>query len=526
MATLTASQSLQPTAPKREGPAESLRLAQGLQPWRRRITLLQVIHWPVRGIILGLGIVCLILLVSRIVPWATAPYWAIGVGLACPVIALCAALWDRPTITHTASIVDRQLHLHDRMRTAWELREQSSVLTGLQRRDALKQLQQYTPATSLPIRFRRSTPTLALVGCIILALLITLPNPMTDYLRQQANLQTKIAKQVNTVEQLRHSIDQQKNLPQSEKKQIDQILKDLEAKLQNAHSENEAQQALAEAQAKLDQLRDPQATNKTQAQKAAAQSLQCSNGACPYPNSTLKALGQALANNDSKALQKALQDLANQASQLDSQQRSQLAQDIAKAANEASQNPALSSALQQLSKALTDGSPSEIADALKAVEAAANQTSNEQNSENALNKASQGLQNAANNLASSTDSTSPNSQSQQGQNRQGQQGQNGQVDQGQRQGGQDQGRSGGNNGAGNKHGNNEQVYVPGQIGQGNSQQSTDNNTSAVESGNQVSYQQVLEQYNQMAHDAIDNSNIAPDLKDLVHDYFNTLEGQQ
>ena len=68
--------------------------------------------------------------------------------------------------------------------------------------------------------------------------------------------------------------------------------------------------------------------------------------------------------------------------------------------------------------------------------------------------------------------------------------------------------------------------MPGQIGQGNSQQTPDNNTGVVESGNQVSYQQVIEQYNQMAHDAIDNSNIAPDLKDLVYNYFNTLEGQQ
>jgi hypothetical protein len=42
----------------------------------------------------------------------------------------------------------------------------------------------------------------------------------------------------------------------------------------------------------------------------------------------------------------------------------------------------------------------------------------------------------------------------------------------------------------------------------------------------VSYQQVIQQYGQTAHDAIDNSNIAPDLKDLVSDYFNTLEGQQ
>jgi hypothetical protein len=30
----------------------------------------------------------------------------------------------------------------------------------------------------------------------------------------------------------------------------------------------------------------------------------------------------------------------------------------------------------------------------------------------------------------------------------------------------------------------------------------------------------------MAHDAIDNSNIPPDLKDLIRGYFNSLEGRQ
>jgi hypothetical protein len=29
----------------------------------------------------------------------------------------------------------------------------------------------------------------------------------------------------------------------------------------------------------------------------------------------------------------------------------------------------------------------------------------------------------------------------------------------------------------------------------------------------------------MAHDDIDNSNIPPDLKDLVYGYYNALEGQ-
>ncbi len=37
--------------------------------------------------------------------------------------------------------------------------------------------------------------------------------------------------------------------------------------------------------------------------------------------------------------------------------------------------------------------------------------------------------------------------------------------------------------------------------------------------------QVIAHYDQMAHDAIDNSDISPDLKDLVHQYFDSLEGQ-
>jgi len=67
--------------------------------------------------------------------------------------------------------------------------------------------------------------------------------------------------------------------------------------------------------------------------------------------------------------------------------------------------------------------------------------------------------------------------------------------------------------------------VPGQIGSGSSTQSNDGNNSVVQNGSSVPYSQVVERYKQMAHDAIDNSDISPDLKDLVHGYFNTLEGQ-
>src|SRR5260370_5389474 len=85
-------------------------------------------------------------------------------------------------------------------------------------------------------------------------------------------------------------------------------------------------------------------------------------------------------------------------------QRAQLAQQIEQSANQASNNPQLSSALHQLAKSVANGSPSEISDAIKAVETAAAQDSANQNNNKGIDQASQSLQNAANTLASSTDS--------------------------------------------------------------------------------------------------------------------------
>ena len=81
------------------------------------------------------------------------------------------------------------------------------------------------------------------------------------------------------------------------------------------------------------------------------------------------------------------------------------------------------------------------------------------------------------------------------------------------------------NDTGSKSGKNEQVSVPGQVGSGSSTQSNDGNNGVVQQGSSVPYSQVIEEYDQMAHDAIDNSNVSPDLKDLVHDYFDSLAGQ-
>ena len=484
-----------------------------LHPWRKQLFRQQTFRWLLRGINLGLIIACSVLLAARVFPWATALYWAIGLAIVASLQALVAAIWYCPSLARTVNVIDKRLTLHDRISTAWELREQTSALAELQRYDALEQLAKSKPATAFPLYLHRST-VLTLIGTtLMLALLIWFPNPMTAILKQQADLQAHVARQIASIEKTRRQIDAQSTIPSQEKQNIDQVLRDLEAALHNAKSVNEAQQDLADAQAKLDQLRNPQAVARIQSQSTAGQSLHNSRDA------NLQAIGEALANNDPQGLAQALQKLAAQASTLPQAQRDQLAQQLDNAANQSSQNPDLKSALHQLAQALTDKNAKQIANASHTLQATANQTATDQKLQTLLNQASQNLQNVANNLAAPTDNPNAFSQHQQGQAKgQGQQGQaKGQGRQGQGQGSSSVTKNG--------QGKNEQVYVPGQINQGSSAQSTNSSSSAVQSGDQVSYSQVIARYSQMAHDAIDNSNISPDDKDLVHDYFNSLAGK-
>jgi len=536
MATMTPIHEVLPTseAPDRE------RLVTALRPWRRRLIQQRLVRWTFRGIVVGMLLACLILLLSRLIPWADADYWAIGFALASVLLAFGFALWSRPSLAIAARQVDRQLALYDRVGTAWELGNEGSVLSTLQRRDALAQLKKHSPAKALSLRPRRSLVIFFSTLVLITALLIVLPNPMNAILKQQAAFQSTLAKQIKAIDKTRQEVAHQTTIPPTQQKQIDQILRDLEAKLHQAKNNAEAQKAIAEAQAKLDSMRNPQAANKAQGRASASASLQSSN------NPTLGALGQALATGDSKQTSTALKSLASQVSKLTPAQRSKLAQQIEQAANKASNNPTLSKALHQLAKSVANGTSSEVTDAANAVAAASALDATEQAQGAAVGQAAQSVQQAANDLSDSTDGTTTANQGQgqgsgqgQGQkqgNGQGQgqgkgqgsgQGQGKGQGSGQGQGGTGNGGSGGANGAGNNKGKNEQVSVPGQIGSGTSVQNKENGQNGVvQGGSSVPYSQVIEQYNQAAHDAIDNSNVSPDMKDLVHGYFNILEGQQ
>lgn len=506
--------------------ATGLQLVDALHPWSARLAMRQVLRWTASGASAGLLLACLLLLLSRFFPWAAVVYWAIAVIAVCLLCALALALYYRPSPARSARLLDVRLGLRDRLSTAWELRDDGGSLPALQRRDALRKLDEFTPAGAVrlwPGRARMLSLALLIVA---FALLLLLPNAQSAALQQQAAFQAGISRQIAGIEQLRKVIDRQDAVPPQLRQQIDKILQQTIAQLQQSSNSSQAQQALAQAQGKLNQLRNPQASAKAQAQAAASQSLKNST------NANLKATGAALGSNNLKNLNDSLQKLSSSVSGLTQQQRSQLAQQIEAAANQAGGDPQLASALHQLAKAVADGTPGEISDATQAVKNAAAQESASQSASNSINQASQGLQQVANSMTASSDGSAKSSTSASATNSNGGQGQaQGQGQgpgQGQSPGQGSQGTSGqnGQGSGGSKSGKNEQVYVPGQQGSGTSTITSDGDSGTIQQGSSVSYSQIIASYVQMAHDAVDNSAIPPDLKSLVQNYYNTLEGQK
>ena len=241
---------------------------------------------------------------------------------------------------------------------AWLVRDQWADAAAAARRADV--------GRGLPFFVRRADAVALVVVAGLLAASLYLPNPQQAILAQQQAVQQAIADQVQAIEDARDAIENNPNLTDEQKAELEKPLDEALAQLQEGDlTQEQAVQVLTETQQQLNQLTDPNAEAQAQALQDAADTL--------AGNPQTQDAAQALASGD---IQQAASDLANiDPAQLSTAEQQALADTLEQAAQQlATSNPAVSQQLQAAADALRAGDTAAAQAALDAASQAIAQT--------------------------------------------------------------------------------------------------------------------------------------------------------
>jgi hypothetical protein len=516
-------------------PGEAV-LRDALGAWEHRLRLERLGNWLIRGATAALVAASLVFLVGWMtpVPESDLRPWAAAVMLVPLLIALGIALAPRRHIRHAAEL-DQRLGFGDRLATAWSFRDSEQTIVRLQRADALHRLGQYVPRQEL--RWRPARAELFVVGgaALVTLLLLLTPSPQQKVLDQQAAEQNSVEQASQQLDVLRQAAAASSSLTPDQLRQLDELLQQAQADLNQAHTQQEATAILARTQDQVgQQLGDPNADLRDEALAAMSETL----AAEPQTQALASALQQENAQGASDAIRK----LAAQADSLSDVERQSLSRALQRAANVGRADARSANALSNAAQTIASGGSADAP--LSQMDAALRDSIQASQSQAAVEAATQRLHDLQARLASGTplaSDTDPTS----GRPAAG----TGAMDDLSSStpvaldGGASQSVSepsagatarGAGVGAASRNGTGqaapgaqaaENVFVPGRAGNGPGDQDLVNQPFSV-TGAPRPYRDVLNQYAQSSRDYVDRPDISPAVRDLVKQYFQELENNQ
>lgn len=324
--------------------------------------------------------------------------------------------------------------------------------------------------------------------------------------------------QLERIEQVK--AEETPELSKEEKKVFLEAAKALEKDLKTAKTKKAAEEAVREAQQNMKQLEKESVSKDL---KELAETLK--------QEESTAALSEALEQGDAAAISQAMEQLLQKMAAMDQGQAASLAQQLAEVTENISDEE-LQEALKALEEALENGAdPSEAGEALKnAMLSQAQQNSALRSSLQKLNR-NVGQQSLAKKVESGSESTGGEGQGAEGQGAEGQ-GSGGQTTNG---GNGGTGNGTGGQGRGFGHAEPEKIYTRSAAGkdgydaQLNGTDSEEGQTTVTEhrtmgqAGTSVPYDTVYGQYRNEAMETLENSSVPYGMRELVSDYFATLE---
>ncbi|HWQ30448.1 MAG TPA: hypothetical protein VN549_05605 [Negativicutes bacterium] len=520
---------------------------------RDRMHAAAIMNSMLIGAVIALCLGMIIVIASRFIPIYNVYVNIIWLVAAAVGLTFLYASFRTPGNARAALLAD-SFGLSERTVTALELLGDQSAFAVLEKQDALKHLRGFDYRRRLPLRPKGRYMVVCLILISALVLSGFMPNPMEDKAAELHELSEKVALQQKKADKLRDKVKEDPRLSEEQKKELDKLFKELKSELKSAGDEKEIKKALGRTEKKLEYIKGKYSPGDDLDKIAEVLSQ----------NDMTKALADMIKENDGKAFKENIKNLAEELNKLSPEEKQRLAEELTKLAKALSENPELNKAFAGLAEKLASGELGNLSGELEQLDKSISQLMEDESIREAISELTEQLAEAG----ESQDNASQGQQGQEGQDGNSQQGQggtpgnNGLQGQGSQQGnnsqGQGQGSGAGNgtdkgnenqepipqNGSGigkkdgstGKTGEYEKIFTPQTLG-GEGETSNLNGTKGTGGtteqvitdkgrtvrGSSVPYDQVVGQYRDKAMESISTSDIPPGMKDMVKDYFTSLE---
>lgn len=474
-----------------------------LRPLKQKLLIERCINYFIIGITISLILCTITIVLSKFVfisNFKNKLFIYILLGL---VFSIFMIIFKRPDIYEVAKIGDT-LGFKERFITAIELSNSNDTMYLLVLKDAIEQAKSANFNSLYKINISSKKYIALIVALIATVVSGFIPVIEADKINKQASLKQTVNDKLEEIDELSKQIENNK---------LKEQLKELSKELKEVSSEAEVIKAVQKAQYKLKEIENKTAPKSI---KELGQQL--------AKNELTKQLGQNLQNLSANKLKNDLDNLKNELQNMSADELKKLADDMQTLAQQLEQDNNLKSLINSFSEALASTNLEQINNSLDALGSELDKALNESEElKEAIDKINKILNDNKSSTNQNVDNTTSDSNSQ---------AQNGNSNSNKSNGG-DGGTPASGRGMGsieNKDGtiNNsknletEKVYIKGELNESGKIEKIEQKGDG-DVGQIIRYDRVYNEYKQEALKSLNDESIPDGMKNLVEDYFSSLE---
>lgn len=471
-----------------------------LRPLKQKLLIERCINYFIIGITISLILCTITIVLSKFVfisNFKNKLFIYILLGL---VFSIFMIIFKRPDIYEVAKIGDT-LGFKERFITAIELSNSNDTMYLLVLKDAIEQAKSANFNSLYKINISSKKYIALIVALIATVVSGFIPVIEADKINKQASLKQTVNDKLEEIDELSKQIENNK---------LKEQLKELSKELKEVSSEAEVIKAVQKAQYKLKEIENKTAPKSI---KELGQQL--------AKNELTKQLGQNLQNLSANKLKNDLDNLKNELQNMSADELKKLADDMQALAQQLEQDNNLKSLINSFSEALASTNLEQINNSLDALGSELDKALSESEElKESIDKINKVLNDNKTSTNQNVDNTTLNNNSQVQNGNSGSNKSNGGTPASGRGTGSIENKNGTINNSKNLE--TEKVYIKGELNESGKIEKIEQKGDG-DVGQIIRYDRVYNEYKQEALKSLNDESIPDGMKNLVEDYFSSLE---